>query len=327
MKLVLTILILTFGIVGNAINTLIFAKKIMRSSPTFRFLLYLSIADAIVLIMGMNEILLKSDYSFGLRDSSLFVCNIQKFISYSSTHMSSCLSIVVNVYRANFISNLTYKKRNIIKKRVRFQTTSLVDAISTIIFVIVFALNSHFILFLKPFYPVSFGEDLKSNETSMNAYHIFRCVPYQNSFYEYFLVHAWFWIDLLIFSIIPFVFMAPCSIIILHNIKRLNKENSLTFLSEQNSNKFVKRNLREKIQLSLMLISSNVYFLLTMVIFWTWFLIENRFRLNRETFETHSKRSMAYALLFSNNAFGKFFYSIFSTQYRIELNRFLNKIV
>jgi len=425
---IIPIVILTFGIVGNAINTLIFAKKSMRSSPTLRFLLYLSMADLIVLIMGMSEILLKSDFSFGLRDSSLFVCNIQKFISYSSTYISSLLSVSLNVYRAKLISYVSYRHRKMNKKRVRFKRTpyqrnSFIDCLTKFIIIFVFILNSHFIFLLKPSYIVSF-DDLNNvqklaksqNETKQKQvpfqfrkhprplldsfyanmlaaqrksqtvtvfrnrlntfdtvayswmtrsatvidggrrlqrlwavtttttstttntpenvtskanlkendyfYDVFKCLPKRNSFYEYFLIRAWIWIDICLFSLIPFISMTLCSIIIIVNLMRLNKIYSSRLALNTNTltKSIYKRKLRNNVQISFMLIGSNVYFLITMCIFWIWFsILGNKNR--SETFGTNVKQSFVYTLLYSNNAFGILFYSLFSTQYRKEIVR------
>ena len=321
--------ILIFGIVGNVISIFIFGKKKMRASPTLRFLLYLSVVDLFVLMMGISEILLKSGFSFGLRDSSLFVCNIQKFIGYSSTYISSLLSVAVNIYRAKKVSYLFHLNTEINKtKRVRFkktidQTNSLVDSITKFVIIFVFLLNSHFIFLLKSSHVVYFEDDLKLlklNETQINSYDVFSCVPFQNSFYEKFLVHAWFWIDLLLYSLIPLISMTICSIIIIVNLMKLNRGYSTRL--DLNSSSFTKRiysrKLRKNIQISLILICSNGYFFITTVIFWTWFSIVDKEFLD-ENFGTYFKRSLVYTLLYSNNAFGILFYGLFSTQYRRHL--------
>ena len=211
------------------------------------------------------------------------------------------------------------------KKTVRFKknilTKSFVDKTMILIVICVFLLNSHFIFFLKPSYAIAYNQDyLNLNDTKMNMfkddYDLFKCIPRRNSLYEAFLVHAWFWIDLFIFSIGPFASMAICSGIIIVNLQRLNSSNRL----DSNSNRFKKRvysrKLRKNIQISLMLISSNLYFLITMSIFWIWFMDVNRH--HQESFATHLKQSFIYTLLYSNNAFQILFYALFSSQYRRE---------
>ena len=79
--------------------------------------------------------------------------------------------------------------------------------------------------------------NLSSLSTDYN-HDIFKCLPWQNSFYEHFLVNAWLWIDLSIFSVIPFVSMSFCSIVIIVNLMRLNQ--SYTNRLALNANPFTK---------------------------------------------------------------------------------------
>jgi len=104
--------ILIVGIFGNLFNILIFAKKTMRSSSPYRFLLFLSLFDLLVLIIGGTDILLKSNFSMGLKEFSLFSCNIQKFLTYSTTYISSCISIALSINRAKIISKLSVSSTN-----------------------------------------------------------------------------------------------------------------------------------------------------------------------------------------------------------------------
>jgi hypothetical protein len=315
------IVIFIFGILGNIINILIFVKKHVRSSPSLRFLLYLSIADLIVIIMGISEVLLKSDYSLGLRDSSLFVCNIQKFVSYSSTYVSSCLTVAFNFYTAKTIIHITRYREMKIKPcvvlRRKFQTTKFVDSISLLILLLVFLLNSHFIFLLNPSLILS-ARSLELNETQLwyGNFEAFSCTPVKNSFYEYFLINVWLWIDVCLFTIIPFVSMMICSIIIIVNLMRLNRIYSTRF-SLNCSRHIYKRKYWKNVQTSVMLVCSNIYFLLTMSIFWMWFMGGiGRLEENKERHIL--KQSIVYTFLYSNNSFGILFYALFSTQYRKE---------
>jgi hypothetical protein len=323
----LPMLIFVFGIVGNGLNTLIFAKKHMRSSPTLRFLLYLSIADLIVLIMGTSEVLLKSDYSLGLRDSSLFVCNIQKFVSYSSTYVSSFLSIAFNVYTAKIISIISQNNKIHCRKRqIRCHSISYVDLIAMLIVVLVVVFNSHFIFLLKPSYVISFDKTLSFNQTQLNGYPVFTCIPVRRSFlYEFFISHTWTWLDLMIFSVFPFASQSICSVIIVVKLKKIFQgyATRLDLISNYSTRRVYAATLRKNIQIYFMLFSSNLYFLFTMSVFWTWFILEGSKR-HEETFESNLKQSLVYTLLYSNNAFGIIFYGLFSRQYRREFAKLKN---
>ena len=119
------IAILIVGIFGNLVNILIFAKKPMRSLSPYKFLLYLSSFDLIVLIIGGTEILLKSNFTMGLREFSLFSCNIQKFLTYSTTYISSCVSIALSINRAQTIYKLSVGSKEINQNGERLSTNDI----------------------------------------------------------------------------------------------------------------------------------------------------------------------------------------------------------
>jgi len=358
--------VLAFGIIGNLINICIFAKQKMRSySSTFRFLMYLSISDLFVLLFGATEFLVKSDFSLDVRDSSLFSCNIHKFLIYTFTHVSSCISMAVTIDRAKTISKLKLNNKANVGQTLSQQISSTpksqnsnndtlskstmwslynkndrVDLISMVIVLFSMLLNSHFLIYLPKSSLIFVSESSndyirlkhlssKLNETVLNGStnQISRCVPVKNSLYESFLVNVWFWIDLCVFSIIPFISMAVCSSLIIVKLKRINRVymSRMVLLNDQTSTRHTKRiysrKLRKNIQISLMLVSSNLYFLATMILFWLWFLSGDY---QMESLEGDLKQSFVYLLLYSNNAFEILFYSFSSQHFRSE---FLNLLL
>lgn len=76
LKTIIMIIILLIGLIGNMLNLIVFTKKRMRQEPTFRFLLYLSIFDILVLIFGIKDILIKQIYEIEIRTYSNFVCKV-----------------------------------------------------------------------------------------------------------------------------------------------------------------------------------------------------------------------------------------------------------
>lgn len=363
--------VLAFGILGNLVNVCIFSKRKMRSSSsTYRFLMYLSACDLFVLLFGAGKFLIKSDFSFDLRDFSLFSCSIEKFLIYWSMHVSSLLSMAVNVDRAYIIFKLkltqTENKTSVTSTHITTHPKSIntttnnkasekkssswwscsktrfVDNIVLIIGFFSIIINLHFLISLKNTsiinatndakYTISdFESNVKSPKTLENitfsflnhsSFQILRCVPLNNSPYETFLLHVWFWIDLFIYSLVPFVLMAICSTVIIIKLKKINKgyksrlSLTQTTTTTTHTRRIYSRKLRRNIQISFMLFSSNLYFLLTMCLFWLWFLGDDY---QMETFESDLKQSYIYMLLYSNNAFGMIFYSFSSSQFRREL--------
>ena len=355
------ILILFLGVVGNLLNIIVFAKRNMRESSTFRFLLYLSITDLIVLIIGASEMLIKSDVTLKYRDYSIFACNIQKFLTYSATYISSCISVAVSIDRAVIVSNLNTMYQNntlenssdeLIKHTpktsqsssksssmrilsFRYMNRRLVDAIVVAIIILMLLLNIHYIFLLKAssiiFYEQSASNYSELGIVHLNAthenksiseerenYEIKTCLPPRNTIYEAFLQHVWFWIDISVYSIIPFIFMGVCSMIIIVKIRKINKR-YLMFMAKRtnqfNKNIYLKK-LKKNVQICFMLVSTNLYFLLTMVVFWIWFLV--RLEKSDETSNRSLTQSYVYVLLYTNNAFGFLFYGLSSKKYRHE---------
>jgi len=152
-----------------------------------------------------------------------------------------------------------------------------------------------------------------------NNYEIIKCLPTKNSFYEKFLLHTWFWIDILFYSIIPFLIKGFCTIVIMIKLRRINKS-YMNHLEIYNLNrKLYMRKLRKNSQISLMLVSSNLYFLFTMVIFWLWFLFKSN--IEKESVQSSLRQSFVYMLLYTNNAFDFVFYGMSSQKYRKEFRK------
>jgi hypothetical protein len=68
--------IIVVGVVSNAINVVVFSRKTMRSASTFRFLLYLSICDMMVLIACSTDALIRFGFDFEVFFSFFYKCRI-----------------------------------------------------------------------------------------------------------------------------------------------------------------------------------------------------------------------------------------------------------
>jgi len=79
--IILLIMIIFVGIFGNVLNLLIFSKRKMRQVSTFRFLLYISMSDLLVLLVGATQFLTNAIFNFDLRSYSLFVCKTHTFLT------------------------------------------------------------------------------------------------------------------------------------------------------------------------------------------------------------------------------------------------------
>ena len=172
-------------------------------------------------------------------------------------------------------------------------------------------------------------------------------MPIKGSLYELFMLNVWFWIDIVLYSILPFISMGICSTIIIVKINKINKSylrqffaathtitsttlppsttvqptSSFSSFGNKPSNvtshtrMIYLKKLKKNFQICVMLISTNLYFLATMLIFWAWYLF--RYEKN-ETLQQNLTHSYVYVLLYTNNAFGFVFYGMSSEKYRRE---------
>ena len=172
-------------------------------------------------------------------------------------------------------------------------------------------------------FPLLKPDNDESYESSY--FEITTCLPVKNTHYETFMLNIWFWLDIFLYSVFPFVSMGLCSAIIIFKINKINK-NYFKHLcsreassSKDSSNKVLYlKKLKKNFQICVMLISSSCYFLFTMVVFWVWYLLKYE---KSESFYRNLTQSYVYVLLYTNNAFGFIFYGISSTKYRREFLR------
>lgn len=99
--------IITIGIIGNILNLIVFSKKPIRQLSTFRFLMYLSITDMLVLIVCATNTVTSMRFNFDLRLISPASCRMHKFLTYFLRQLSSNILMVISIERVAVIKNNT----------------------------------------------------------------------------------------------------------------------------------------------------------------------------------------------------------------------------
>ena len=334
-------LFILFGVIGNVINIVVFAQRRMRQTSTFRYLLYLSISDLFVVLFSATEVLIKSNLSHEIREFSIFPCNVQKFLTYSTNYVSSCLSIAVSIEKALIVSRISsdlfessqssqdkeesrtsfkaMRHKCSTRSLVNRQRNSLVDRNAAAIVITIMLVNSHFIFLMKPTSIFRFHDqehEYGARENGSSEYDIINCLPVKELFYDEFLVNIWSWVDFCLYSILPFSFMTVCSVIIIVKLKKIN-EIYVSLLGSSVFNRAIYlKKLKRNFQASLMLVTTSSYFLFSMLIFWIWFFCS---RGRMESVESSPVQTLVYMLLYANNAFDILFYSMSSQKFRTEL--------
>jgi hypothetical protein len=104
--IILTVIIVV-GVASNVMNIFVFGMRTMRQASTFRFLLYLSIVDLLVLLVCATDALIRFGFDKEIRTVSSFTCSIHTFLTYFLTHCSSVILMVTSVDRALVVTNRT----------------------------------------------------------------------------------------------------------------------------------------------------------------------------------------------------------------------------
>ena len=153
------------------------------------------------------------------------------------------------------------------------------------------------------------------------------CYPLKNEKYYIFLLNIWVWIDSFIYSLIPFVVMTICSIIIISEIETKSKGllKSCDNVNKKSQNhRICLKSKRRNRKLSIMLLVNNLFFILCSLPYRLNLIFYNH---DSEKDNTSTFQVYFYALPYLINSFNFIFYYIFSTEYRelIKLIFFVRK--
>jgi hypothetical protein len=152
---VILFFIICIGILGNLLNLFVFGQKSMRKMSTFRFLLYLSLVDLLVLLVCTSDSLLTYGLNIEIRLYSSLLCRSHTFLTYYLTHLSSIILMAVSIERTLVVFNKTIinyflKKSKIelafLKNVLRFNR---IEKVVGFIAVSLALLNIHYLYFFN----------------------------------------------------------------------------------------------------------------------------------------------------------------------------------
>jgi hypothetical protein len=96
---------IVIGLCGNTVNITVFGRNSMRTVSTFRFLLYLSVFDLLVLLLCATDVFAQFRYNFEIRNVSTFMCRAHTFLTYFLPQCSSNILMAVSIDRALVVTN------------------------------------------------------------------------------------------------------------------------------------------------------------------------------------------------------------------------------
>ena len=141
-------LIICIGLFGNILNLIVFSQKSMRKSSTFRFLIYLSIIDMLVLVICAMDSVLIYGFGFEIRLYSKLTCKLQSFFSYFLTQMSSIVLMCVSIERVLVVCNFS-QSASISNIKWSFFKKLRIEKVVTIVTLFLIAINIHYVYYFS----------------------------------------------------------------------------------------------------------------------------------------------------------------------------------
>jgi hypothetical protein len=81
------------GILGNAVNLVVFSQRRFWKYYTFRLIFYLSMTDLLILILCAVESLVEWCFEIEIRVLSSIFCKVDTFLAYFLLHARTILSL------------------------------------------------------------------------------------------------------------------------------------------------------------------------------------------------------------------------------------------
>lgn len=353
-SLLLFILIIV-GLVGTVINIVVYSAKSMRQTSTFRYLLYLSVFDLLVLIVCASDALARfGTISIEIRLQSTLLCRAHTYLTYFLTQSSSNILMMISIDRALLVTNKLKFNNATSRLKPRHLHVSVcfgrfkpnrVDLVIGLLLVFLALVNIHYLVLL----PLTFQLIADpSTENQTQHYLQAMCFPESDQRYSEFLIKVWTWIDLCIYGLMPFLVVTVCSIVIIKRTTQndvrvrliitgspCSAKTSSVYGSSCNSSKttayllskqtvwqttgFYKRMQRNRHVLN-MLIATNFYFLFTSLPYFVLAVIYQ----GKES--GPYIQPLVHLFLYSNNSVRFIFNGFTSEKYRLEFRRTVDRI-
>lgn len=190
---IVPLILITIGTIGNILSIVVLLRKRLRKSTTSLYLTVLAFSDLTVLYTGLSRHWIKQVYNFDVRHFSEKSCKINVFVNYLALYFSSWLLVAVTMERVLVVRfpNSKFKSNK-----------KIATGVICLLFAIFAALNTH-ILYGRTDVIVFEG----------NTTNVKRCY-YKDEEYRLFYKQVFPWIDLMLFSGIPFCLLFTGNLLI-----------------------------------------------------------------------------------------------------------------
>ena len=194
--------LLVFGTVGNVLSFCVLIRKSLRQTSAYNLLAALSLADMLVLYVGLLRRWVGELTGIDIRDMAHWTCKVISMLGYTVSMYSVWLLIAVTVER--FIVTVHGLRA------LTMCSTSRAIKTSLLILLVVVSINLHFL----------FTTELRTYEMD-DGDSVLTCSSAYG--YEYLVEHVWTWIDATLYCFLPFVLILILNGLIVHEVIRARK--------------------------------------------------------------------------------------------------------
>lgn len=198
-------ILIFFGTVGNVLSVIVLSRKSMNHSVSSTYLLSLSVADLLVLYVGLLRQWIRYMFGYEIRTAANWICKLHWWFLYVTLDFSVWLLVMVTLER--LITTFKPFSNRILctKKRAKFVIAS--------VGLTVLLINCH----------VLYGMERKPVRNG-NGTHIlgYNCGP--SAAYVKFFALVWNYIDLCKYSLIPFFILSLSNICIIYKVVSNNRK-------------------------------------------------------------------------------------------------------
>ncbi|XP_064609474.1 neuromedin-U receptor 2-like [Liolophura sinensis] len=295
-------ILILLGTIGNSVSIAVLCRKSIWKISSSPYLVVLGVADLFVLWTGLLRQWLRFLVNIDIRDLSPVICKLQIFCLYTVTDFSAWTLVAVTVERFIFVCFPFKAKSVCTRRRTTFTLVLILIALALV--------NSHLL----------YGYDFVYDEPSVNDGDPPALIPYCghiNDDYSMFFDEIWPWLDISVFSLVPFSIIAICNISIITKIARSLFRNKVAANSAGEGDNRVKPS-----SMTALLLSLNTVFLVTtapVCIYYIGLPEWTRTATSEEDMQLDLWFAIVHQLMYLNNSVNFLFYCISGQKFRREL--------
>lgn len=280
--------VILFGTVGNVLSFAVMSRKKLSDTPMSLCLRLLAIVDTTVLWTGYLRYWIWKTFEYDIRRQHDVTCKGHALLVHWSTQYASWILICIAMDRVSVVYMPVCARRACTKFRMGICLFC--------IGVILILINAHFICTVHID---------KNGICNINA---------ENNMTESFLGDFWPWIDLGIYSIVPFILISICNIGIIINLCQKRKNSGI---KSTTTHYFLTRSRINTMAYTLFIISCS-FILTTLPI--AIFMIIYMYSIDKLTTKEELCFAVVNFLCYMNSASNFILYCISSSYFRRELN-------